>query len=271
MQIKAICTDIDGTLLNGDRVLSPRLLQAIARLPKDFPIILASSRMPDAMRHLQQDMGRLGEPLICYNGGFVIHDSYQEVLDDVAIGLDHCEALVKIAKGTQVHVSLYQGEEWYEPAFDYWAEREARNTRVDPTIQPADQVLAMWKARRKGAHKVMCMGPTEEIDFFFQNAQQHLGEDLHLYRSKDTYIEIAPKSISKASALQLLLARKYDIGMEEVMAFGDNYNDIDMLQAVGMGVAVGNARAEVKAISDRVTLSNKEDGVAVMIEEVLLG
>lgn len=58
--------------------------------------------------------------------------------------------------------------------------------------------------------------------------------------------------------------------MESVMAFGDNYNDIEMLEAVGMGVAVGNAREEVKAIADRLTLSNKEDGVAVIIEEVLL-
>lgn len=270
MQIKAICTDIDGTLLNGDRVLSPRLLQVIARLPKDFPVILASSRMPDAMRHLQQDMGRLGEPLICYNGGFVIHDKQKEIIDDVPISLDHCEALIKIAKGTQVHMSLYQGEDWFEPQYDYWAEREAKNTRVNPTVQPLDQVLALWKSKKKGAHKVMCMGPAEEIDFFFQNARRQLGEDLHLYRSKDTYIEIAPRSISKASALELLLERKYQIRMDEVMAFGDNYNDMEMLQAVGMGVAVGNARAEVKAISDRVTLSNKEDGVAVMIEEILL-
>lgn len=270
MQVKAICTDIDGTLLNGDRVLSQRLLQAIARLPKDFPIILASSRMPDAMRHLQHDMGRIGEPLICYNGGFVIHDEQKQILDDVSIPLDYCEALVKIAKGTQVHVSLYQGEDWFEPLYDSWAEREEKNTRVKPTIQPSDQVLSLWKSGEKGAHKVMCMGPPEEIEFFFCNAEQQMGTDLHLYRSKDTYIEIAPKSISKASALALLLEKKYGFGMESVMAFGDNYNDLEMLEAVGMGVAVGNAREEVKAIADRLTLSNKEDGVAVMIEEILL-
>ncbi|MBW3468980.1 Cof-type HAD-IIB family hydrolase [Arthrospiribacter ruber] len=271
MQIKAICTDIDGTLLNGDRVLSERLLQAIANLPHDFPVILASSRMPDAMRHLQKDMDRLGEPLICYNGGFVIHDAKKEIIDDVSISLEQCEALLGIANGTQVHVSLYQGEDWFEPQFDYWAEREARNTRVDPTVRPLDKVLALWKSREKGAHKVMCMGPAEEIDAYFNNALRHLGDDLHLYRSKDTYIEIAPKKISKASALSLLLERKYQISMDEVMAFGDNYNDIEMLKAVGLGVAVGNAREEVKAIADRVTLSHKEDGVAAMIEEVLLG
>lgn len=270
MQINAICTDIDGTLLNGDRVLSPRLLQAIAKLPKDFPIILASSRMPDAMRHLQQDMGRLGEPLICYNGGFVIHDEQEEVVHDTPILLEHCEALVDIARGTEIHVSLYQGEKWYEPEMDYWAQREARNTRVEPTVKQLDQVLEMWKSGMKGAHKVMCMGAAEEIELFYRQAEQHLGSALHLYRSKDTYIEIAPKTISKASALALLLERKFGIGMDEVMAFGDNYNDMEMLQAVGLGVAMGNAREEVKSIADRVTLSNKEDGVALMIEELLL-
>ncbi|MCH7409746.1 Cof-type HAD-IIB family hydrolase [Belliella sp. DSM 111904] len=269
MQIKAICTDIDGTLLNKDRVLSPRLIAAINKLPQDFPVILASSRMPDAMRHLQKDMNRLGEPLICYNGGYVIHDHAKKVLDDVQISLSHCESLVEMASGTQVHISLYQGEDWFEPALDYWALREQKNTKVNPSILHSKEVLEKWRSSDTGAHKVMCMGPAEEIDRYFQLAQDAMGDMLHLYRSKDTYIEIAPKAISKASALELLLQTNHNIKMDEVMAFGDNYNDIEMLKAVGVGVAVGNARSEVKEIADRITLSHKEDGVAVMIEEIL--
>ena len=69
---------------------------------------------------------------------------------------------------------------------------------------------------------------------------------LHLYRSKDTYLEIAPLQISKASALSQLLQAELNIDMKEVIAFGDNYNDIEMLKAVGCGVAVGNAKDEVK-------------------------
>lgn len=273
MNIKAICTDIDGTLLNKDRVLSQRLLRAIAKLPSDFPIILASSRMPAAMRHLLADMGRSGNPLISYNGGYLIDDQADSprVLDNVAIDLDLCEQLNGLGKNTEIHLSLYHGEEWYEPQYDFWAERESVNTKVQPVIKSAEDVFQKWKSESKGAHKVMCMGPSAEIDHFYHEALQKMGDYLHLYRSKDTYIEIAPKSISKASALKLLLEKKYDIKMEEVMAFGDNYNDIELLQQVGLGVAVANAREEVKAVANEMTASNKEEGVALMIEKYLTG
>ena len=75
-----------------------------------------------------------------------------------------------------------------------------------------------------------------------------------MYHSKSTYLEIAPKEISKASALQLLLDQLYGIDLSEVIAFGDNYNDIELFQAVGLGIAVGNARDEVKAVAKEIIL-----------------
>jgi Cof subfamily protein (haloacid dehalogenase superfamily) len=192
-------------------------------------------------------------------------------LENVAIDLDLCEQLNEMVKNTEIHFSLYHGEEWYEPQYDFWAERETVNTKVQPVIKSAADVFHKWKSESKGAHKVMCMGPAAEIDRFYHQAFNKMGDHLHLYRSKDTYIEVAPKSISKASALRLLLEKKYDIRMDEVMAFGDNYNDIELLQQVGFGVAVANAREEVKAVANEITASNKEEGVALMIEKYLTG
>ncbi len=152
MHFKALCTDIDGTLLNSKRGLSQRLISAVSRLPKDFPVILASSRMPAAMRHLQHDMDRLGTPMICYNGGYLIHDEAIEgqIMDNVTIPLDFCEKISQLSKNSQIHIS------------------------------------------------------------------------------------------------------------------------IELLQQVGFGVAVANAKKEVLAIADEITASNKEDGVAIMIERYLL-
>jgi hydroxymethylpyrimidine pyrophosphatase-like HAD family hydrolase len=79
---------------------------------------------------------------------------------------------------------------------------------------------------------------------------------------------LAPKSVSKLSAIQLLL--KDDETIKDVIAFGDNYNDVEMLKHVGCGVAVANAREEVKAISDYTTLSNTENGVALFIQQHLV-
>ncbi|GGF49486.1 Cof-type HAD-IIB family hydrolase [Echinicola rosea] len=274
MQFKALCTDIDGTLLDKNREISARTLDAIAQLPRYFPVILASSRMPSAMRHLQGTMERLQNPMICYNGGYVIHfnghEEEYEQLDTVKIPLNICHHIQEISDGTDIHVSVYHEDEWYAPQDDFWTQREITSTKVKPVIRAWQEVLPDWQSRQAGAHKVMCMGPAEEIDALFKALEKEKNEDLHLYRSKDTYIEIAPKAISKASALEQLLKKKYDIALSEVIAFGDNYNDIEMLKAVGHGVAVGNAREEVKAVADEITASNKEDGVAMMIEKHLL-
>jgi Cof subfamily protein (haloacid dehalogenase superfamily) len=271
MSIRALCTDIDGTLLNSSRELSPRTIAAVKRLPTEVPFILASSRMPSAMRHLQAQLGILHQPMICYNGGYVLHydgpGSEPAVLDSVEIPAGICGVILELVKGTDIHVSLYNQDHWYAPQADRWTAREERNTKVKATIADLTAVLAHWQQQDLGAHKVMCMGPAAEIALLQATLNQHYGTELHVYLSKSTYLEIAPRKISKATALQLLLKERYGISLDEVMAFGDNYNDIDMLQAVGKGIAVGNAREEVKAVVQEVTQNSIEDGVAIAIEK----
>lgn len=272
MKYQAICTDIDGTLLNAERELSPRTIASIRAMGGNVPVILASSRMPAAMRHLQQDLDISGLPLICYNGGYVIAPALQggnmEVIHTAEIPLAACETALNVTSGNDVHVSLYHADDWFVPAMDFWAKREQNNTKVDPQVSDGPKVMDAWRERGIGAHKVMLMGPEDEIDAAVNALQSEFGEVLHLYRSKATYLEIAHRSINKASALKMLLDRHYSFQLEGVVAFGDNYNDIDLLNAVGHGVAVGNARDEVKAIANEVTAPGKEDGVAMVLERL---
>ena len=112
------------------------------------------------------------------------------------------------------------------------------------------------------------MGDENEIERLFNGMRSLYGNHLHLYRSKSTYIEIANKSISKATALTKLLTSKYpEIQLNDVIAYGDNYNDIDMLKAVGAGIAVDNAKQEVLVVSDDITAANIDDGVALSIQK----
>ena len=103
MKIVAVCTDIDGTLLDSRRELSVRTIRAIERINSaGIPVILASSRMPAAMRHLQDQLGILGQPMICFNGGYVIIDkgdlSPTTVLDSVTIPLSICMDIGRLVK-----------------------------------------------------------------------------------------------------------------------------------------------------------------------------
>ncbi|MEN2281887.1 Cof-type HAD-IIB family hydrolase [Algoriphagus sp. SE2] len=269
MEIKAFCSDVDGTLLNSERDLSQRLKAIISQLHAEFPVILASSRMPNAMRHLVKDLGKVDQPLVCYNGGYVLSAS-GEVLDSVTIPLKLVEKILSLTKNSEIHVSLYQGENWYEEKDDYWSQREIRNTKTSCIWMPAGEVINLWSEDNSGAHKVMCMGDSQEISWLFGELHFEHAKDLHLYRSNDNYLEIAPKPISKATGLKKILDHSFDFGLDSVIAFGDNYNDIDLLQSVGFGVAVANARPEVKAVAKEITLTNKEDGVALTLEKLFL-
>jgi len=266
---KAICTDIDGTLLNTDRELSPKTLSVLREVKHNIPIILASSRMPAAMRHLQEAIGTVDEPLICYNGGYIVDIENSKVIDSTEITYNWVAEVVRLSALEKIHASLYSEDNWYAPANDEWTNREENNTKVSATIRPNAEVLAKWQPTQNGAHKIMLMGDAPKIDRIVESLIKQEAP-LHLYRSKDTYLEIAPNSISKALALKKLLAYKYDILIEEIVAFGDNFNDIELLKSVGHGVAVANAKDAVKAIANEVVEAGKHDGVAKTIERYFL-
>ncbi|MDB9882826.1 Cof-type HAD-IIB family hydrolase [Bacteroidia bacterium] len=269
MSYKLLCTDIDGTLLNAERELAPETISEFLRIKNGCDIILASSRMPDAMRHLQRDVDILDSPMIAYNGGLVLDGI--KVLSSTEVGFQEVKKIVEFSLGTEIHVSIYNNDEWFVPGMDYWANREASNTKVTPSIQSLDDTLGLYSQTNKGAHKVMCMGPSEQISVLYNNLIQYLNDDLHVYKSKDTYLEIASKRISKKSAIATLLENKYkELDWHQIIAFGDNYNDIEMLEAVGVGVAVGNAKDEVLAIANDITATNKEHGVALSMAKYFI-
>jgi Cof subfamily protein (haloacid dehalogenase superfamily) len=263
MDFKLICSDIDGTLLNKDRELAKATIEQVKRIAP-IPFVLISSRMPKAMRHLQQQLGNINTPIIAYNGGLILDND--TVLHSTFIANSVLEAIIKKCLKTTIHLSLYFEDEWYVPANDYWAKREANNTKVTPIIKSNIEVLTEWKKEGKGAHKIMCMGDETEIDFLYNFLEENFASEIMLYRSKPTYIEISHKSISKKTAIEVLLKKCYPtLSIKNVVAFGDNYNDIEMLQNVGLGVAVANANNEVLAIANIITDTNKNDGVAKTI------
>jgi Cof subfamily protein (haloacid dehalogenase superfamily) len=270
MNWKLVCSDIDGTLLDKDRQLSQRTIDILKDIKDRLPVVLISSRMPKAMRHLQEELDILTHPLISFNGGLVLDYSsgVAEVLSSIEIPVNVAEVIIAFSKGSSIHTSLYHNDEWYVAKLDYWAEREMNNTKVEPEVADLKSVCEKWKSDNKGAHKIMCMGDASDILLLYNYLIMHHSQTVHVYRSKDTYIEIASKKISKLLALDFLLNHSYDINLSEVVAFGDNYNDEEMIGGVGMGVAVGNAKDEVKAVSNAITKSNKEDGVAIFLEEL---
>ena len=261
MKYKILCSDLDGTLLATKSDVSDFAISEIGRIKDRMRIILVSARMPQSMTYLQRRLSIEHEPLVCYNGAYVL-DGASEILSE-EIALDFLEEIHDLAEQKDIKLGLYYKTEWYAEENTERIRKEIRYTQATPHFRDTKDTLTDWKKRDVSAHKVMMMGSKDTADAIFPELTKAFAGDLHLYRSNDTLIEIAPKSVSKLTAIRKLL--KEGESLANVIAFGDNYNDLEMLKHCGYGVAVENARDEVKAVADAITLPNYDDGVADFI------
>tara|TARA_R110002049_G_scaffold80909_2_gene205739 strand:+ start:16340 stop:17143 length:804 start_codon:yes stop_codon:yes gene_type:complete len=266
MDFKILCSDLDGTLLTYKDNVSDFTIAEIKRIKEHLRIILVSARMPQSMTYIQKNLGIEDEPIICYNGALVLHGSRE--LFSTFIDMEQIVAIYNMAYKLGIQLGLYSQREWYVEMDSERVQKEIKYTKTLPIYRDTKETLEDWTNRKMGAHKIMLMGNKENTDLLFPLLENNFSETLNLYRSNDTLIEIAPKSVSKLTAIKLILQENESLN--DVIAFGDNYNDMEMLQNVGRGIAVANAREEVKHIANDLALKNSEDGVAHYIKKHIL-
>jgi Cof subfamily protein (haloacid dehalogenase superfamily) len=265
-QFKMICLDIDGTLLNSQHKISrntKKVIQIVAN-ERQIPVILVSARMPKGILFLQKEL-EIIQPIICYSGALIL-DKDTTILLNQVIPASSFEAIYNYVQNTNVHISFYKDDEWYIEEMDQWAKQESKITSITPTIVNFNSLIESWRQEGTGPSKILCMSEPNKINSLAENVK---GDKLNIYPSKPTYLEIMPKEASKTSAIDFL-REIFHIKQCEILAIGDNYNDIDMIEYAGLGIAMGNAPDKVKDCANAVTLNNDEDGVAEAIKKYVL-
>lgn len=266
---KMICLDIDGTLLNSKHRISQNTKKAIQIVSKEMqiPVILVSARMPKGILFLLEELN-ISQPIICYSGALIMDDK-NNILSNVNITIPDVKQVFNSARCIGVHVSLYKDNEWYIQEMDKWAEQESEITNISPIITSFDDLFNVWEQEKSGPNKILCMAGSNEIKALDMKIKSYHSSNLNIYPSKPTYLEIMSNNASKTSAIELL-CKKFHIQKSKVIAMGDNYNDISMIEFAGLGIAMGNAPEQVKQYADDITLSNDEDGVAAAIKKHIL-
>ena len=255
MQYKAIFSDMDGTLLNSQHQISPKTAQAIQLvMAKGIPFIPVSARPPYAITPYTDQL-QTHQAIICYSGALIL-DKNLTALYSVLIEQTDLEALAQILKDYQ-HLSInhYAGLDWFSNDLNNpWTQQEAAITglqaRLTPSVLPA-------------THKILVMGEAEQIAQLEQKLKENRPH-LSIHRSKPEYLEIMNKAATKAKAIRFM-EQYLQVSADEVIAFGDNFNDLDMLEYAGLSVAMGNAPDEIKRVAKEVTASNNEDGIALIL------
>ncbi|MFS4417674.1 HAD family hydrolase [Maribacter sp. 2307ULW6-5] len=266
MKVKVICSDLDGTLLSTKSDVSQTTIDAVAHIKDHVRIILVSARMPSAMQYIQKDLGILDAPMICYNGALVCKNGKKVHSREIPPGTAvEVEAL---ARDKEALLGLYHENGWYVPNTSERVTKEIKHTKVQPVYEPTKTTLHRWEQEQKGAHKIMVMATKGTADPLEDKLRSRFAHHLQIYRSNDTLLELSPKGTNKATAIAQLLEPGEHLA--NVLAFGDNYNDMEMLRQCGTGVAVHNAKKAVKEVADHITKSNTEHGVAHFIRTKLI-
>ncbi|MBQ1093577.1 HAD family hydrolase [Streptomyces sp. B93] len=257
-----IATDLDGTLLRGDDTFSDRSLAALARVAAaGARHLVVTGRPAPRVRPLLESLGSTGLA-VCGQGAQLYDAGADRLLWSVTLDQELAEtALGKIeAEVGQVHAAVDQdgveGLTLIEPGY----------LMPHPTL-PAVRVGRrddLWCAP---ISKVLLRHPALSDDELASVARAVVGSLATVTMSGPGTVELQPCGITKATGLALA-ARHLGVLPEDTVAFGDMPNDIPMFDWAGHGVAMANAHPELKAIADEVTLSNEDDGVAVVLERL---
>ncbi len=265
-----IALDLDGTLTNSEKIITPRTFDALMKAQREgVRLVLASGRPTFGIAALanQLQLADYGGYVLSYNGGRIIDWCEKTVIFSQVVDQKLVPILYDFAEKAQLPIVTYLPEAILasKNEGEYLAE-EARINGMPIVV--AQNFVEEAMQIEGGSTKFLIPGEPELLIQLESEMKAALSAQMEVFRSAPFFLELPPKGIDKAQSLQRLLTH-LGLERESLMAFGDGFNDLSMIQFAGQGVAMANAVEEVKSIADFVTTSNEEDGIAHALEQLL--
>jgi hypothetical protein len=261
-----LAIDLDGTTVQHDTQISPRVLAAIAAArDSGVHVVIATGRNVTGVKHFAERMGLSGL-MLGQQGGLIVDTRDDRVLRKLY--LPHaltCELLAFEREQPHWHTVLYDGPQLYVTNEAYFARRD-NLVGFAPITSP--DLCAVLDGR--DADKVLFMVEPDETARLLKFMTAHVGDRATVVQSHSQFVEVNPLGADKGAGLAWL-AKHLGIAQADVMAIGDQHNDTTMLGWAGFSVAMGNAADDLKVLADWVAPSVEDDGAAIAIERWILG
>lgn len=263
MNYKILVLDIDGTVTNQKKEITKRTKEAIFRLAdKGVKLVIASGRPTYGILPVahELELEKRGGYILSYNGGKILNCQTNEVIYEKTLPLHTISKIAELAKKHDCNLMSYDGDCVITTnPNDSYIELEARINHL-----PVRKITSFSDYDNQKMNKCIATADGEKlalVEPIFAKAFP----DLNVFRSEPFFLEIVPKGIDKAQSLNVLLTH-LGLTREDMVAMGDGFNDLSMIQFAKMGVAMANAQPIVRDHADFVTKSNEEDGVAYAID-----
>jgi hypothetical protein len=265
---KIIFLDLDGTLTNDEKKITPKTKDALMEIQKQGHIVaLASGRPTPGMVPVAKELEleKYGGYILSFNGGKIINWKTKETVFENVMDRKYIPELLRYARQNNLGLITYD------------ANHALVATRMDKYIAMEAMFINKIPAYMTDVVKYVNYNPNkclftvepELSEYHEKILSEKFGRELGIYRSCDYFIEVVPKGIDKAASIKVLTSQ-LGISRENIIACGDGFNDLSMIQYAGVGVAMENAVDAVKKEADYITTSNNEDGIAKVIEKYIL-
>lgn len=262
---KLVAVDLDDTLLNKEMNITEHAIKVVRQVrERGINITLATGRMFCSAKPYAEQLG-INLPLITYQGALVKEMQSSAVLLHHTVPLELAKQLITdIKKKHNYHINVYIDDQLYAEELTPEGQRYQKICRIK-----MNTVGDMLKFLNKPPTKILVSASEQQVDALMQELKPVYGKQLHVTKSKAYFLEFSHPKANKGEALAMLAGR-LGVERDQIMAIGDGYNDVEMLDYAGTGVVVANARDEIKKLADYVTLSNERDGVADVLEKLVL-
>jgi Cof subfamily protein (haloacid dehalogenase superfamily) len=262
--VSLVVSDVDGTLVTRDKLLTPAAIRAVADLAAaGIAFTPVSSRPPLGMAMLVDPL-KLAYPMGAFNGGTIFMPGL-EVLEEQTIPVEAAHQAIAIMRDYGADIWVFSGDKWLlnNPEGAY-VPREMRTVQFNPTVVPSLEPY-LGKAGK-------IVGSSKDFDRLREcetKLKQLLGGTATAQRSQNYYLDVTPPGLNKGTAVRGL-ARMMNVPLQEVVVLGDMPNDLPMFAVAGLSIAMGNGTDEVKAAADAVTDTCDADGFAKAVERFIL-
>ena len=269
--IRALVLDLDGTTLAPAKVLTERTIRAVKACERrGLRIIVATGRALEAAEPFRSSLGVKG-PMIYCNGAMVADMPGENIISATLLDVEAALFCADLSRETGVYYQVFFPGWEGNPRRSLMTEQDMperemyhQHTGLLPEI--GDLKEALSRPGLPGCIKCMFLAEPAVQDTLRPKIDARLGDSVYVAQTYLTFLEIMNSKVSKGAALKFIL-EKLSLRREEVIAFGDEENDLPMLTAAGYAIAPSNAKENVRAAADLVIGSNAEDGVAAFLED----
>jgi Cof subfamily protein (haloacid dehalogenase superfamily) len=263
--VKLLLADVDGTLVNQNKELTPAAIEAVHKLDQAGVIFaITSGRPPRGMAMLIEPLD-LRTPIAAFNGGLVVNRD-MSVIEQRVLPEELVVPVTDVMESFALDVWLYSGADWYVPRLDGpHVARESWTVKFDPKVM-TDGVKGLAASVAK---LVGVSDDTNAVTRATAAVHDKFGDHLTAATSQPYYLDVTHPQANKGAVAQYLAAR-YNLRPEDIATIGDQPNDVLMFAHSGLSIAMGNASPEVKRCARRVTTSNEEEGFADAVERFIL-